>query len=504
MARARRVTPTAGPSANRKASALPKGARRTTPSPETLAALGPDRLIGLILGETGRNPAFKKLVTAALASLQGPEAVAAIIDRRLTALEGAQGYIDWQKRRTFAADLNTTVTVILNELRPLDPGAALDRLRRFLDGADAVLNRVDDSTGAVQGVFDRAAAAFVEIAGALPPEDAAGLAMRLVEPFTADPFGPLGVVLGDMIPSLPEPALAEIDERLAAAEAAMPKGVDLRREATHHRQAARVQILRLRQAIADRHGDPDAFIALEQAMLPGREDRVGIARRLLRADRAGEALDWIRRMQDPGLRIATRADLIAGFDLRGPERERQALEIEILDALGRSDEAQAMRWARFERELDVPMLRTYLAKLPDFEDEEALQRALDHVEAFPQPHRALAFLAAWPDPRRAAGLVVARPGIWQGDQFATLAPVAEALAQDHPRAATILYRCLLDTILENGRSAAYSHGARYLTELEALAGRLVPGDVTPDPETYQKALRAAHGRKHAFWSLVRD
>ncbi len=93
---------------------LPKGARRTTPSPETLAALGPDRLIGLILGETARNPGFKKLVSAALASLQGPEAVAAIVDRRLTALEGAQSYIDWQKRRAFVADLTALVTVIVN------------------------------------------------------------------------------------------------------------------------------------------------------------------------------------------------------------------------------------------------------------------------------------------------------------------------------------------------------------------------------------------------------
>ncbi|ACB24663.1 DUF6880 family protein [Methylobacterium radiotolerans] len=503
MARARRVTP-AEAQAGRRAPALPKGARRTTPSPETLAALGPDRLIALILGETGRNPAFKKLVSAALASLQGPEAVAAIVDRRLTALEGAQGYIDWQKRRSFAADLNTTVTVILNELRPLDPAAALDRLRRFLDGADAVLNRVDDSTGAVQAVFDRASAAFVEIAGSLPPEDAAGVAARLVEPFAADPFGPLGTVLGDMIPRLPEPALAEIDNRLAAAAAALPPGGDPRREATHHRQAARIQILRLRQTIADRRGDPDAFIALEGTMLPGRENRVAIARRLLDAGRPAEALDWIRRMQDPGLRIATRADLIAGFDLRGPERERQALEIEILDALGRGDEAQALRWGRFERELDAPMLRTFLAKLPDFEDEEALQRALDHAEAFPQPHRALAFLAGWPDLRRAAALVVARPAIWQGDQYAVLAPVAEALAQQHPRAATILYRRLLDSILETGRSAAYPHGARYLAELDALAERLAAGDVEPDPQAYRAALRQAHGRKHGFWSLVRD
>ena len=125
----------------------PKGVRRTTPAPETLAELGPERLIGLILDETARNPAFKKLVTAALAARQGPEAVAAMVDRRLAALEGARSYIDWQKRRSFAADLDATVSVILNELRPLDPEAALDRIVRFLGGSDGVLNRVDDGSG---------------------------------------------------------------------------------------------------------------------------------------------------------------------------------------------------------------------------------------------------------------------------------------------------------------------------------------------------------------------
>ena len=500
MARGRRVTAAAGA----KVPALPKGVRRTTPSPETLAALGPDRLIALILGETARNPGFKKLVSAALAALQGPDAVAAIIDRRLTALEGAQGYIDWQKRRAFVADLNTIVTVVLDELRPLDPGAALDRLRRFLDGADTVLNRVDDGNGTVQAIFERASAAYVEIAGTLPPPEAGRLAVDLVAAFAADPFGPIGAILATLIPALAEEALADIDARLKDADAAMPKGGQARTATTDHQQAGRIQILRLRQAIADRRGDVDAFIALESAILPGREDRVAIARRLLAAGRAGEALDWIRRMQMPGVRIVTRADLIAGFDPRGPERARQALEIEILDALGRADEAQALRWARFEHELDAPMLRIYLTKLPDFEDEEALHRALNLAEAFPQPHRALTFLVGWPDLDRAARLVMAQPAIWQGDQYAVLGPAADALAQNHPLAATILYRRLLDGILEGGRSAAYPHGARYLTELDALAHRLEAGAISPTPDAYREQLRRSHGRKHAFWSLVRD
>lgn len=500
MARTRVVKPEAPLS---KVPTRPKGARRTTPSPETLAALGVDRLIGLILGETARNPGFKKLVSASLASLQGPEAVAAIVDRRLTALEGAQGYIDWQKRRAFAADLNALVTVILDTLRPLDPGAALDRLRRFLDGADAVLNRVDDGNGTIQGIFERASAAFVEIAGGLPADAAAGVALGLVRPFTDDPFGPLGALLTEMVPALPADALAEIDTRLAAPVALSPPG-QRRRGPAAFLLNNRNQILRLRQSIADRRGDPDAYIAIESEIAPGGEDRAAIARRLLDAGRAREALDWIRRPQDPKRRPATREDLIAAFDPRVPERERQVVEIEILDALGRSAEAQDLRWGRFERELDAPMLRGFLAKLPDFEDEEALQRALDHVADFPMPHRALAFLIAWPDLRRAGRLVTHDPSLWNGSlEYAILAPAAEVLAQDHPLAATILYRTLIDGILDTGRSAAYPKAARYLAELDGLAARLDPGAIEPDADGYRAKLQRHHGRKYGFWTLVR-
>ena len=116
----------------------------------------------------------------------------------------------------------------------------------------------------------------------------------------------------------------------------------------------------------------------------------------------------------------------------------------------------------------------------------------------------LAFLAAWPALHRAAKLVEERPTVWQGDQYVILAPAADALAQDHPLPATILYRRLLDGILESGRSAAYAHGARYLMELDGLAGRLEPGAISPDPQAYRETLRRAHGRKHGFWSLVKD
>ena len=63
----------------------------------------------LILDETEHNAPFRKVITAAVAGLKGPDAVAAIIDRRLANLEKARGFIDWQKRKAVAAGLQATL-----------------------------------------------------------------------------------------------------------------------------------------------------------------------------------------------------------------------------------------------------------------------------------------------------------------------------------------------------------------------------------------------------------
>jgi hypothetical protein len=195
--------------------------------------------------------------------------------------------------------------------------------------------------------------------------------------------------------------------------------------------------------------------------------------------------------------------LTGSFDPDAPQRERAALEIRILDALGRRDEAQAKRWACFEARLDREMLRDYVAKLPDFEDEEALERAFDHAASHADPYRALHFLVHWPKLDRAARLVIDKAATWDGNRYEILAPAAEALEEASPKAASLLYRCMIDDMLSNGRSSAYGYGARHLLTLDALAQRLEPGDLTPDHAAYRDALRKVHGRKSAFWEKVK-
>jgi hypothetical protein len=478
-------------------------ARKATLTHDALVSLGPEKLARLILDEAGRNTAFKRLVTAALAAAHGPEAVAAVVDRRLAALERARGPIAWEKRKAFLSDLDATLRTITDELGAADPAAAVERVLRFLGGAESVFERVDDSSGSVQEVYHAATEAVSGLALKLTNDKKARLPSQLMPLLAADRYGLIGRVVGALVPLLPPDANLRFDAALAAAV----QEIGPTREETRdwERQAFRDRLIRARQAIADQRGDVDAFMALEQERSGQRQDSLAIAERLLASGRASEALDWARRPTRPGLRVMTWHDIGDGSGGHDPSaRQRVDLEVRILEAIGDREAAQALRWRSFEATLDASMLRDYLAHLPDFAEFEALDRAFAHAATHPQRYAALAFLLAWPRQDLAARLVLDNRETWEGRHYGAIVPAAEALEDSYPAAATVLYRALIDDILGRARSPAYGHAARYLASLDVLAGRVNPQFDLPDHETYRAKLKTAHGRKAGFWSLVRD
>jgi hypothetical protein len=78
---------------------------------------------------------------------------------------------------------------------------------------------------------------------------------------------------------------------------------------------------------------------------------------------------------------------------------------------------------------------------------EAAVAALDSVEAQAHPVTAIRFLVDWPAPARAAWVVLARSTDLDGDRFETLTPAAEALAAEHPLAATLMRRAMIEDTL---------------------------------------------------------
>ena len=174
----------------------------------------------------------------------------------------------------------------------------------------------------------------------------------------------------------------------------------------------------------------------------------------------------------------------------------------MLDALGRPEEAQAVRWTCFERWLSAPHLRAYLKRLRDLDDLEAEECALDLVQGTKDVHPALVFLLTWPALDRAAALVVRRAADLDGDHYEILTPAAEALAGPHSLAATLALWAMIDFVLTHSRSSCYRHAARHLMECASLASSVTVWGGFEPHETYVACLKAEHGRKSAFWSLA--
>ncbi len=158
-------------------------ARAPTLTREALIALGAERLAELALDEAERNGPFKKLVTAALAAAREPDAVAAIVDKRLAGLEKARSSIGWGRGKSFAEVLRATLKIITGDLAKADPDTAADRLMRFLATADRTMGR--DPEGQAAEVYHAAAEALPALIPRLSVGERAALADRLY-PLAAD------------------------------------------------------------------------------------------------------------------------------------------------------------------------------------------------------------------------------------------------------------------------------------------------------------------------------
>jgi hypothetical protein len=145
------------------------------------AALGADRLAAVLVRLMDDNADVKRHVRLELAAQMGGEAIATEIARRITALRSARSFVDSRKQRDFLKDLDPRRAMIVDRVAEIRADLALDLMWRFMDLAEPVINRVDDSGGAVGDVFRFACEDLGTIAIKARP-DAMGLAIGCSPP----------------------------------------------------------------------------------------------------------------------------------------------------------------------------------------------------------------------------------------------------------------------------------------------------------------------------------
>jgi hypothetical protein len=118
------------------------------------------------------------------------------------------------------------------------------------------------------------------------------------------------------------------------------------------------------------------------------------------------------------------------------------------------------------------------------------------------PTRKAIFFAELKEGKIAAQIILAEPTAFRGESYPALLPLARSLEQGQPLAGSIVYRALLESILDRAQSKAYPHAARYLRRLGKLANKIRAWSLIAPHELYLQALRARHDRKRVFWAQV--
>src|SRR5690242_17410407 len=145
-------------------------ASRKTVTLDNLMALGPEHLATILVELADGNAEVKRRLRLELAAQTGGNVIAAEIGKRLAVLRSARSFIDWQRRRDFVKDLDLQRAMIVDRVTPTRADLALDLMWRFMDLAEPVLNRVDDSTGSVGEVFRAACKDLGTIAAEAKPD----------------------------------------------------------------------------------------------------------------------------------------------------------------------------------------------------------------------------------------------------------------------------------------------------------------------------------------------
>lgn len=474
---------------------------KKTLSAANLETLGAKKLANLLMEVSTGSADIKRRLRLELSHNLGAPELAHAIRKRLVTLRKSTSFVGWRKRKALIKDLETQVAMIVNKIAPEDPSSAFDLLWHFMEIAPSIYARVDDSRGDVDDIFRSAVLHFEDIApnAFLNPE---ALAAQVWTALQDNGYGEWDGIIGIFADTLGATGLDQLRrhvETFAAApievETEQHDAIVFLRElrGSHSDYTAERKdrfVQSCMQEIAAAAGDTQAYIAQYTPEDLRRKDIAAeVAFLFVEDDRADDALALLDGVDQDAR------------DFGQPAWDRSYLA--TLEALGRNVDAQSHRWACFLKTLDQDNLRTYLKKLPDFEDVEAEEEARAHALLYPDVSRALSFLLEWPDLLSAARLIESRPDEFDGNRYEILTPAAEALRGRHPLAAVLLWRAMIDYALEHGRSSRYGHASDHLMDCATLDSDIADYGAFQSHTSYLEKLYVTHERKTSFWTKVR-
>lgn len=245
------------------------------------------------------------------------------------------------------------------------------------------------------------------------------------------------------------------------------------------------------KSIADCKNDVDQYIAacsFKDGVYA--HDHLDIAKRLIKHLRPKEALEWLDNME---------TSINHSW-----QQDKKNLKIQALELDGNYEQAQKERLSWFTDTLS-PKLYGEILKAAKADFKETFQSdAIKKAFQFPEPHTGLSFLFQIQEFEEVAKFVHARFNELNGRQYYILRPAADLLQNTNPITATLLYRKMIEPVLDETKSKYYNYAAKDLVTCGILDSKIADWGALQRHDEYLKEIEIKHKRKISFWSKYKS
>lgn len=392
----------------------------------------------------------------------------------LDRLKRSDTFYDWRETSGFAAELE----MLLRDLKTAEPEplTGLKCVAGFFKLDESILSRCDDSDGTVGQVFQYdARELLIEFATAC--RDTEAVLDSVIQLADQDEFGVRQSVFDHIGECLPEPAVRQLIETFQ-------RKADARKDVYKKRHFLNI-IESLAEQICDARLFEETRIASWGELSTAAY--IDIARVYLAAGDIATARDRLEKIADN--------DRLKSF-------ECDILWKKIYQMTGETDQLVRLLNRAFQSSRSVATFNALLDVIGHDRRDDIVVREIPLIfNAKTLENTDLAFLLDTGRTDDAERYLLERAGDLNGDLYYTLRPIAETFeAADKYLAATLIYRCLLVSILERGYAKAYPHGVRYLENLDALSRHINDWAPFESHQAFKDRIGVDHKRKRSFWS----
>ncbi len=355
-----------------------------------------------------------------------------------------------------------------------DPCLGVELMTQFYETADSVVLASDDSHGTLKNMYTLSAKdLFVEYAkSCMEKEKISSLLMHLCQDTPSA-----------VLPSLMDTTSAFLDEKMIRTLMEKMQDLSVNEQDANKKNFFQNRVLSCARQIKDVRVFEKTLLAI-QGEIP--ESIIEIARFYLSCDDVDSAFAWIQKFPNDTIYLRKRyisiltdiyarqgdtENLIVMLKKRFRKLHMQSVLQEILDVIGEDSKetviAEEIPYILNDTMLTLSNLE-FLLEVGRLKDAETyLFSRTDEIA-----------------------------GIWHEE----ILPIANTFEEQKSFLATsLIYRGLLDFILENADTPFYPYAVNFLKKLDIVAPSVSDWQSFPDHTAYKESLVKEHGRKRSFW-----